>query len=89
MPILLYLGNTQVSYSMVLTTTTIAIKHDCARSPQNRSCSPIPFFQTKTFSDLCSHAIPKTATISSGTYESYTASRIGIRTTLSRLTYAS
>ncbi|PTB51349.1 hypothetical protein M431DRAFT_511436 [Trichoderma harzianum CBS 226.95] len=32
---------------------------------------------------------PKTATIPSGTYESYTASRIGIRTTLSRLTYAS
>lgn len=69
--------------------TAIAIKHDCARSPQNRSCSSIPFFQDKTFSDSCSHAIPKTATIPSGTYESYTASRIGIRTTLSRLTYAS
>ncbi|KAL6814459.1 hypothetical protein J3E69DRAFT_110327 [Trichoderma sp. SZMC 28015] len=69
--------------------TAIAIQHDCARSPQNRSCSPIPFFQDKTLSDSCSHAIPKTATIPSGTYESYTASRIGIRTTLSRLTYAS
>ncbi len=70
--------------------TAIAIKHDCARSPQNRSCSFHPFFQDKTFSKFMQscHTKNRNATIPSGTYESYTASRIGIRTTLSRLTYS-
>lgn len=61
--------------------TAIAVKHDCARSPQQSSHSSIPFFSKTRHSQT--HAVmPKqTATILSGTYESYTASRFGIRTT--------
>lgn len=78
---------------MVLTTTQLPLLSNMTVpvAPKTEVARSIPFSKDKTFSDSCSHAIPKNrnATTPSGTYESYTASRIGIRTTLSRLTYAS
>lgn len=75
----------------VLTTTQLPLLLNMTVpvAPKTEVARPSLFPKTRHSQISCSHATPKTATIPSGTYESYTASRIGIRTTLSRLTYAS